>query len=40
VEDVLLSWSGGLTLAAPYLEEVHFEELCDDSLAVGATPSI
>jgi len=40
VEDVLLSWSGGLTLVEPYLEEALFEELCDDSLVVGAAPRI
>ena len=40
VEDLLLSWLGGLTLVEPYLEEAPFEELCDDSLVVGATPSI
>jgi len=40
VEDVLLSWSGGLILVEPYLEEARFEELCDDSLVVGAACSI
>jgi len=40
VEDVLLSWLGGLTFVEPYLEEAPFEELCDDSLVVGAAPSI
>jgi len=39
-EDVLLSWSGGLTLVEPYLEDAPFEELCDDSLVVGAASSI
>jgi len=27
-------------LVGPYLEEAPFEELCDDSLVVGAAPSI
>ena len=40
VQDVLLPWSGELTLAKPYLEEAPFEELCDNSLVVGAAPSI
>ena len=40
VEDVLLSWSGGLTLVEPYLDEAPFEELCDDSLVVGVAPRI
>ena len=40
VEDVSLSWLGGLTLVEPYLEEAPFEGLCDDSLVVGAAPSI
>ena len=29
-----------LTLVEPYLEEAPSKELCDDSLAVGAAPSI
>ena len=40
VEDVLPSWSGGLILVEPYLEETPFEELCDDSLVVGTAPGI
>jgi len=40
IEDVLLSWSRGLTLVEPYLEEAHVEELSDDCLVVGAAPSI
>ena len=40
VEDDLPSWSGGLILVEPYLEEAPFEELCDDSLVVGVAPSI
>ena len=40
IGDVLLSWSGGLTLVEPRLEEAPFGELCDDSLVVGAAPSI
>ena len=40
IEDILLSWSRGLTLVELYLEEAPFEELCDDSLVVGAAPSI
>jgi len=40
VEDVLLSWSGRLTLVEPYLEEAPFKDLCDDSFVVVAAPSI
>jgi len=40
IEDILLSWSRGLTLVELYLEEAPFEELCDDSLVVGIAPSI
>jgi len=40
VEDGLPSWSRELALVEPYLEEAPFEELCDDSLVVGAAPSI
>jgi len=40
IEDVSLSWSGGLTLVESYLEEAPFEEFSDDVEIGSATPSI
>ena len=40
IEDVSLSWSGGLTLVESYLEEAPFEEFSDDVEMGSATPSM
>jgi len=40
IEDVSLSWSGGLTLVESYLEEEPFEGFHDDVEIGSATPSM
>lgn len=40
VEDDLFSWSKELILIEPYFEEARFEELCGDSVMVGALASV
>ena len=40
LEDDFPTWSKEPILVEPQLEEAPFEDLCDDSLVVGAIPSI